>query len=465
MMTQSRRILRRVRRLQAGFTLIEVMVVCVVIMTMIGLGSAVTTHYLDNITNQTIANNVNSDITAVTQYIKDNNAIITSQATSSTPVTITTSMLQTAKYLSSSLASTDSYGQSYEFLVLQPSANVLQTLMVSTGGSAMTDLNLRRIAQMVGGPGGYILSSASTVAQGSSWGPITLSSYGVSPGAGHLAAALFFSDGSLVSDYVYRNAVSGHPELNTMTTPLVMSAVMTSGTACSTNGAIASDTNGAVLSCQSLVWGYQGSKFWKDPVTNYAALPLLSNNQGDVRETLDTSRTFTWTGATWTALAVDQNGNLTVPGTVTANKVVTPNGNSVQVGSAYLYGDTTNSAIRQAGAFNVQNVAGTAYADVNLGHVNINATATAGAACTPNGSVAQDGTGLLLSCQSGLWKGPSVSSGLLCGFSGGGWDFNGTYEFNSNLCEGYDPSVNCPSGYSQINAGTANTRYFSCMKQ
>jgi len=64
--------------------------------------------------------------------------------------------------------------------------------MVSTGGSAMTDLNLRRIAQMVGGPGGYILSSASTVAQGSSWGPITLSSYGVSPGAGHLAAALFF---------------------------------------------------------------------------------------------------------------------------------------------------------------------------------------------------------------------------------------------------------------------------------
>jgi len=104
MMTQSRRILRRVRRLQAGFTLIEVMVVCVVIMTMIGLGSAVTTHYLDNITNQTIANNVNSDITAVTQYIKDNNAIITSQATSSTPVTITTSMLQTAKYLSSSMA-------------------------------------------------------------------------------------------------------------------------------------------------------------------------------------------------------------------------------------------------------------------------------------------------------------------------------------------------------------------------
>jgi hypothetical protein len=39
-----------------------------------------------------------------------------------------------------------------------------------------------------------------------------------------------------------------------------------------------------------------------------------------------------------------------------------------------------------------------------MANAAITGTATVGAACAPNGLVAQDGTGLLLSCQSGVWS-------------------------------------------------------------
>lgn len=69
--------------------------------------------------------------------------------------------------------------------------------------------------------------------------------------------------------------------------------------------------------------------------------------------------------------AIDMNANnLNNAGTVNAQKVVTPAGNSVQVGSSYYYGDGSNSAIRQNGALYVQNQAATAAADINVGNAN-----------------------------------------------------------------------------------------------
>ena len=43
---------------------------------------------------------------------------------------------------------------------------------------------------------------------------MSFSQFGESPGAGKLAMALFFQEGALVSDDLYRNHVPGHPELN-----------------------------------------------------------------------------------------------------------------------------------------------------------------------------------------------------------------------------------------------------------
>jgi competence protein ComGC len=393
-------------KLQQGFTALETVVVLIVTMTAMALSGQYISSYADNVSYQTTAAQATMVSNAANQYLKDNFAAVTSVATSSTPAVITVAMLESTNYLPSSFNSTNPYGQTYEILALQPVANTLNTMIVTTGGSTISEVGIRKIAQLIGATGGYISATNTAQAQGSYGGwQMALATYGVSPGAGHLAIALFFQNGALVSDYLYRNSVSGQPQLNTMNTPLVLgtSTIETSGAACSTNGAIARDSNGAVLACASGNWAYPGSKYWKDPVSTFTALPTTGNNVGDVRETLDTARTFTWTGAAWSALSVDQNGNLTVPGKVTANNVVTASGNGVQVGSAYLYGDATNSAIRQNGSFSVQNAAGTAAADINVNHANIAAVATAGTACSPNGSIAQDGTGLLLSCQSGSW--------------------------------------------------------------
>ncbi|MHB1871875.1 MAG: hypothetical protein ACYCT1_13630 [Steroidobacteraceae bacterium] len=105
---------------------------------------------------------------------------------------------------------------------------------------------------------------------------------------------------------------------NTMSTPLILGAVETPGASCANTGAIAQDGTGALVSCQSGTWQSVGGGHWRAPVSTYAALPSSGNQNGDVRLTLDTDRAFAWSGSSWQALAVDQNGDLTVPNQLTA---------------------------------------------------------------------------------------------------------------------------------------------------
>ena len=101
---------------------------------------------------------------------------------------------------------------------------------------------------------------------------------------------------------------------NTMDTPLILGAVETPGASCANTGAIAQDGTGALVSCQSGTWTAVGGGHWRAPVSTYAVLPASGNQNGDVRLTLDTDRAFAWSGSSWQALAVNQNGNLHVPG-------------------------------------------------------------------------------------------------------------------------------------------------------
>lgn len=120
------------------------------------------------------------------------------------------------------------------------------------------------------------------------------------------------------------------------------------------DGTAGRDASGALLSCQGGVWKLQGSKYWKDPVASYAALPF-TDAVGTVRLTLNDGRAYSWTGSTWKALAVDQNGNFTVPGIVSTGKL-------------------------------------------DLEDVSVE-----GAACPKIGRQSRDSSGLPLSCQSGIW--------------------------------------------------------------
>ena len=197
-----------------------------------------------------------------------------------------------------------------------------------------------------------------------------------------------------------------------------------------------------------------GSQFWKDPVANFADLPTTGNNTGDARMVTSLGHIFTWNGASWLGTSIDQNGNLSVLGnlnvagtttsptfsvggstitastgtygalTVTGNKngwgginfQITPGVSAGTLMQSSTYsgilspGDTGWAQLTQynagaAGTANGLTYMGTANVpQVVATNAQINGTATVGAGCTSNGLVAQDGTGLLLSCQSGSWK-------------------------------------------------------------
>ncbi len=313
-------------------------------------------------------------VQGVTDYTTTNMLTLQSTATATSPVVITLATLQAAGVtLPTGFNGTNPYNQTWVAEVLQPTAGHLQVLAYATGGTTVSDKDLGSIARNAAGVGGMIPKNDSGAYPGGAanaygafgaWQIATTNYTNVA--GGHPASLLNFSNGSLTSNYLYRNAVPGQPQLNQMNTDLGM------------------------------------------------------------------------------------NGhNITSVG-----QLQTGNGNGVQVGSSYLYGDSTNSAIRQNGSFNVQNQAGTAAATLNAGNINsagnvtatgtitaggnagvggnlsvtgngqvngtlttggqvtsggilqVNGTATAGTACSSNGQMAQGPSGPLF-CQSGVWAPPA----------------------------------------------------------
>ena len=323
-------------------------------------------------------------------YIKDNYTAVAGNATNTTPALITVPMLTAAGYLPSGFSTTNNYNQSVCVLVLEPTANNLNALVVAEGGTTIDDLTLGGVAAAIGASGGGVYSTATTTLRGAmgGWSMATGAFANANASskkcngtagtpaiaAGHPVQAIWFEGGDVSTGLLHRDAVPGHPELNTMNTPLIMGSVQTSGAACTTTGAIARDSVGGMLSCKSGTWtAAGGSAYWKDPVTTFASLPASGDSIGAVRMTTDTGRAFVWTGSSWKALAVDQNGDLTVSGDIAVSGNITVNG--------------------------------TAAANV----VQINGGQTEGNACTTSGLVGRDASGLVLSCINSKWTRQAVA--------------------------------------------------------
>lgn len=360
---------------QKGFTALEMIVVLIVSVAALSFGARYMSDYADNQVNQVAADHMKTVADAAAKYTKDNYAAIMAIATNTTPAVITISMLKNTGYLTSSVTDLNAFGQNYQILVLQPVAGKLETLVVTTGGETIPEMSIRRIAQLSGARGGFISTTNAAVAVGSLGGwQMPLAAYGTSPGAGHLATALFFDDGALVSDYLYRSAVAGHPEFNRMNTAIDMA----------------------------------GNNI---------------NNGGQVNTaTLVTTGNATVGGSASVAGNETIGGNSTVTGTVTAAKVSVPAGNNLQVGGSAFYGDGANSAVRQNGGFYIQHYDGSAADIPQVGNVNSSGTVTgqmfvptnaytANTFCWwPNAIATEAGTGRMLSCQTNgsayAWRRP-----------------------------------------------------------
>jgi hypothetical protein len=324
------------KHLQRGMTVIETLgALAIATVLTLSLTSMIDSS-LDDVKGQQTALHQEQVVNAARKYIEANYTNLVTDTAGGTVATITIAQLRTGSFLSNSFSNTNAFGQTPCVLVRQPSIGKLDALVATYGGKAIPERDIRLAAMHAGQGGGYISSEAPGTARGASWELITTDYRNVAcagttvlTGAaandgGHLVSALFYDGpGQLSTDFLYRDAVPGRPELNQMNTPITMAgaALVTPGTACGLDAAFGMDAvTKSLLTCGTDgLW--KAPSGWKEPVTNYDNLPAAGNTLGDVRMVTALNRAFTYGGAGWVALAVDENGNMTIPGNLSAKNV------------------------------------------------------------------------------------------------------------------------------------------------
>lgn len=282
-------------------------------------------------------------------YISQNQATYEATATASTAVTIPISTLAAANVgLPASFSSLNPFGQAWSVQVLQPTAGTLQTLVTSTGGTALSDLQVAAIAQNVGQPGGFIPQNdsgvyplgATTVYGNQANFNISTAGYNGLSG-GHPAALLVIANGQVQNNALYRVAVPGQPQLNTMSTALNM------------GGNAITNANGIVTSGGNNAQSVQVGNVWYYGDGANAAVRAVG---GLYVQNLDGTQ------------AADLSaGNISASGTLSST------------------GDTNTSGNNNVG-----------------GYITVNGAATAGAACPGPQYIGKGANGPLL-CESGIW--------------------------------------------------------------
>jgi prepilin-type N-terminal cleavage/methylation domain-containing protein len=338
--------MKRIYARQRGMTLIEVLAALAIsAVLLVGLASLVD-RSLDDMKVQQTANYQAQVVDAARRYLDANyDDVVAHTPAASDVFAISLAQLRTGKFLPSGFADTNAYQQGTCLLVRRPDPTnyprQIDALIVTTGDQKIGDKDLPAVAIQAGSGGGHIVTATPGIARGASWQMQTTAFQGATcPGStkaalqgneadvGHLVSSLFY-DGAAQqkADFLYRGHLDGHPELNTMRTPLLFAkaAIVQGGTSCKTpegknEPALAIDlTTRAILTCGlDAKWSLPPS--WKDPVLAYDDLPTDSLTKlGDVRMVKGLGRAFTYVGGgVWQALAVDQDGNMKVPETLTA---------------------------------------------------------------------------------------------------------------------------------------------------
>lgn len=206
---------------QGGFIAIEMMFFIIALVVLSAIGTTYMARLMDSQNYQIAAQQQQAVADAAAKYLKDYFSSVLASATATTPAKITIEMLRNTNYLPAGFGDTNAFGQSMVVLARRPAANQLESIVITTGGEVIDEIGTREIAEYLGGTGGFIPANNTGIVQGVRGGwQIPLSNFGVSPGVGHTASALFLQDGTITNDYLYRNAVPGHPEVNTMNTSI-----------------------------------------------------------------------------------------------------------------------------------------------------------------------------------------------------------------------------------------------------
>jgi type II secretory pathway pseudopilin PulG len=260
---------------QSGVTLLE-LIIAMGLMTLLLVGlSSLTDQFGVDQKNSLTAGHLKVVAEAGRAYTKDNFQAITSVATDTTPAYISVANLVSGGYLQPGFSARNSYGQDLCILVLEPTPNKLQGLVVSEGGTVIGDIDLGAIVAAAGGSAGAIRSSAPNAITGTQGG------WSIARAAYHNLAN---------SQGLRCNGSAGAVQLNT--------------------GSIA---YALWLDAANDAFMTQ----WKDPVANVTLLPASGNNNGDTRLVIDLNRTYTWQSGAWYANGLTNEGFMRGPNNAT----------------------------------------------------------------------------------------------------------------------------------------------------
>ena len=214
---------------------------------------------------------------AANVFMRENFAIVAGNATATQAHLILIDDLTASGHLPQGFSRVNAYGQSVCVIVIEPTAtpNRLHAMVVAQGGSSINDATLGLVAASIGQGGGGLYASDPANMRGAmgAWS-VPLATFNVSnhrnlrcdgasgvarPDVGRPVKATWFADESANAG-LFRDAMPGNPGLNTMHTPLLLSASTTvrlHGTSCSPNGAMGRTALGELVMCESGVWRIQ----------------------------------------------------------------------------------------------------------------------------------------------------------------------------------------------------------------
>lgn len=321
---------------------------------------------------------------AARTYVGRNYAVLLAGSSTTAPVVITTAMLKSTGFLPSGFTETNSQGQRMQTYLVRNGQNteLLQGMVVSSGGSAFPPKALRLIARDIKtGFGGYIEDGQTITGALRAW-KIPLTSYGAASGNGHLAVMLStdeLSGAQEDNDRLYRFQVNGRPDLNRMHTSIDMGGnnLNSIGTVNGQNGVFTSNVSGTNGIFTSNVSGANG--IFNQNVTAGAQVKGAT-----VRADSDISAGGNITAANevggWNVRAANEVGGWNIRAT----------------------NEVTGTTLRATGSLSAGGV-------LQLGQVN-----NAGWACYPNGQISRDAAGGVLSCQNGVWAGGAKINNAAC---------------------------------------------------
>ncbi|MDY7573512.1 shufflon system plasmid conjugative transfer pilus tip adhesin PilV [Actimicrobium sp. CCI2.3] len=294
---------------------------------------------------------------AAKRYLNDNYATLLKDITFPVDSTTTRSLNDLLAYLPASFTTTNAYQQTPCMLVRKTSSAQLEVLLVTEGGTEISDADIGYVAANAGAGGGTITrdpASGKLIARGA-YGSWTLSNSTGAPnlsdfltakcsaypaGIGHLATALFYGAGQSRADFVYRHDI-GNATYNTMSAPIRMAdnALQLANNPCGSTPAMAMEQGtGKILTCDltSHKWTNQqlANSNWKDPVPGFASPPPTATTD-DVYVAVNDGIAHVKGTAGWYPLGQDKNGGLEVPGSLKDHKDAWIMSGNVHVGNTF----------------------------------------------------------------------------------------------------------------------------------